>query len=91
MKKKEKPKEEDKKGKKMSESGCLPTPEREFFIDSLLVRIHLIIEMILVDRPCAMGGGWHTPWTSEESSESDSVSWSSSDVSMSSPPATCLE
>ena len=29
--------------------------EREFFIDNLLVRIHVIIEMILVDRPCAMG------------------------------------
>ena len=29
--------------------------EREFIIDNLLVRIHLIIEMILVDRPCAMG------------------------------------
>jgi len=29
--------------------------EREFFIDDLLVRIHLIIEMISVDRPCAMG------------------------------------
>ena len=29
--------------------------EREFFIDNLLVRIHLTIEMILVDRPCAMG------------------------------------
>ena len=28
--------------------------EREFFIDNLLVRIHLIIEMTLVDRPCAM-------------------------------------
>ena len=28
--------------------------EREFFIDNLLVRIHLIIEMILVDRPCAI-------------------------------------
>jgi len=27
----------------------------EFFIDNLLVRIHFIIEMILVDRPCAMG------------------------------------
>ena len=26
----------------------------EFFIDNLLVQIHLIIEMILVDRPCAM-------------------------------------
>ena len=30
-------------------------PHREFFIDNLLFRIHLIIEMILVDRPCAMG------------------------------------
>ena len=30
------------------------TPER-VFIDNLLVRIHLIIELILVDRPCAMG------------------------------------
>jgi len=29
--------------------------ERECFIDNLLVRIHLIIEMIVVDRPCAMG------------------------------------
>ena len=29
--------------------------ERKFFIDNLLVRIHIIIEMILVDRPCAMG------------------------------------
>jgi hypothetical protein len=29
--------------------------EREFFIDNLLVRIHLIIEKFLVDRPCAMG------------------------------------
>jgi len=28
--------------------------ERDFFIDNLLVRIHLIVEMILVDRPCAM-------------------------------------
>ena len=28
--------------------------EREFFISNLLVRIHLIIKMILVDRPCAM-------------------------------------
>jgi len=30
--------------------------EREFFIDNLLFRIHLTIEMILVDRPFAMGG-----------------------------------
>ena len=29
--------------------------EREFFVVNLLVRIHLIIEMFLVDRPCAMG------------------------------------
>ena len=29
--------------------------EREFFIDNLLVRIHSIVEMILVDRLCAMG------------------------------------
>jgi len=29
--------------------------EREFFIDNLLIRIHLNIEIILVDRPCAMG------------------------------------
>ena len=28
--------------------------EREFFIDNLLVRIHLLIEMTAVDRPCAM-------------------------------------
>ena len=28
--------------------------DKEFFIDKLLVRIHLIIEMILEDRPCAM-------------------------------------
>ena len=30
--------------------------EREFFIDNLLIRIHLIIGMILADWPCAMGG-----------------------------------
>ena len=36
---------------------CAPrhAAEREFFIDNLLVRIHLILEIILVDRPCAMG------------------------------------
>ena len=28
---------------------------RDFFIDNLLARIHLIIEMVLVDRPCVMG------------------------------------
>ena len=30
-------------------------PERKFFIDNLLVRIHFIVQMILADRPCAMG------------------------------------
>ena len=38
--------------------GQHPRPEgqreRELLIDDLLVRIHLIIEMTLVDRPCAM-------------------------------------
>jgi hypothetical protein len=29
--------------------------EREFFIETLLVRIHIIIWMVLVDRACAMG------------------------------------
>ena len=29
--------------------------QRECFIDSLLDRIHLIVEMISVDRPCAVG------------------------------------
>jgi len=29
--------------------------EREFFIENLLVRLHLIIKMILVDRPDAVG------------------------------------
>ena len=29
--------------------------EKKLFIDKLLVRIYLIIEMILVDEPCAMG------------------------------------
>ena len=29
--------------------------EREIFIDNLLVRVHWIIEMIVVERPCAMG------------------------------------
>ena len=31
-----------------------PTRQKEFFIGNLLVQIHFIIEMILVDRPCAM-------------------------------------
>ena len=29
--------------------------ETQLCIDNLLVRIHLITELILVDRPCAMG------------------------------------
>ena len=38
-------------------AGPLPSEEgeREFLIDNLPVQFHLIIEMILVDRPCAMG------------------------------------
>ena len=29
--------------------------EKEFFIANLLVRIHLIVDIISVDRPCAKG------------------------------------
>ena len=29
--------------------------QRDLFIDNLLVRIHLVVEIILVDRPCAVG------------------------------------
>ena len=32
---------------------------REFCIDNLLVGIHLIVEIILVDRPCAMEIEFH--------------------------------
>ena len=35
--------------------GMDPAQRREIFIDNLLVRVHLSIEMILVDRPCATG------------------------------------
>ena len=35
--------------------GAINPTEREFFTDNLLVRIHLIIEMVLVDRPRATG------------------------------------
>ena len=35
--------------------GVASRVEREFFIDNLLVRVHSIVEMILVDRPCAVG------------------------------------
>ena len=34
--------------------GTVPLCGRELFIDNLLVRIHFIIDMILVDWPCAM-------------------------------------
>ena len=38
-----------------SRSRCTPPDgEKWFFNDNLLVRIRSIIEMILVDRPCAM-------------------------------------
>ena len=30
-------------------------PKGMFFTENLLVQIHLIIEIILVDRPCTMG------------------------------------
>jgi hypothetical protein len=33
----------------------LSPPEREIFMDNLLVRVHWIIEMIVVEGPCAMG------------------------------------
>ena len=33
---------------------CIPEREREFFIDNILVQIHLIVEMISVDRFCAI-------------------------------------
>jgi len=44
----------------LSSSFCLcvrtcSMRERENFIDNLLVRVHLIIERILVDRPCTTG------------------------------------
>jgi len=35
--------------------SCVPLLEREFSIDNLPVRIHLVMETILVNRPCAMG------------------------------------
>ena len=35
--------------------GSCPRRERDLFIDKLLARIHFNIEMILVDRPCAVG------------------------------------
>ena len=42
--------------RKRATQTVTPTlPEREFVINNLLVQIHPIIEIILVDRPCAMG------------------------------------
>jgi hypothetical protein len=35
-------------------ADMVPPLKREFFMDNLLVRIHLIVEIILVDPPCAM-------------------------------------
>ena len=32
----------------------MPGCERDFYMDNLLIRIHSTIEMILVDRPCAI-------------------------------------
>jgi hypothetical protein len=43
--------------KPYTSNSQLHTPhprEREFFVDNLLVQIHLIIEMISEDQPCAM-------------------------------------
>ena len=37
-------------------SSPLQWSEREIFIDNILVQVHWIIEMIVVERPCAMGG-----------------------------------
>jgi len=37
-----------------SHQMVLSLQKRGFFIDNMLVRIHSIIEMVLVDRPCAM-------------------------------------
>ena len=39
----------------MTATEPVESGEREIFIANLLVRIQFIIEMILVDRPCAMG------------------------------------
>ena len=46
----------DRVGLRQALAQLCPEPEeRESFIDDLQVPIHLIIEMILVDRPCTMG------------------------------------
>ena len=42
-------------GRASSEGGETLNERERVFIDNLLVRIHFIIEMILVDRPGAMG------------------------------------
>ena len=43
-----------KHGSKSNPDDPVRVQKREFFDDNLLVRIHLIIAMILLDRPCAM-------------------------------------
>ena len=39
----------------MGEVPLYTGTDREFFIDNLLVQVHLIIGMISVDRPYVMG------------------------------------
>ena len=34
---------------------CDATRHTQFFMDNLLIRIHLIIELILLEKPCAIG------------------------------------
>jgi hypothetical protein len=46
------PKEE---GQRVGSSERLAVGEKVFIIDNLMARIHSIIEMILVYRPCATG------------------------------------
>ena len=40
---------------KATDDTLVITRKREIFIDNRQVRVHCIIEMIVVDRPCAMG------------------------------------
>ena len=42
-------------GGQQERGPCNTRREKDFFIDYLLVRIDLIIEMVSVDWPCAMG------------------------------------
>ena len=43
-------------GKTAATAHADAVSQREFFVDKILVRIHLIMEMVLVDRPCFKGG-----------------------------------